>query len=131
MFSLRETKNSFEQHPRRKPAKNVYSTLNGQAAIEFVFCMIIVLLMMYGTIMIFRWSGVDLAERRMAHDKTLRQDVAGGWGRDCEVWWFNPLLNQTVCNKYTDINDGPFKQLDPFFYRSVGMNAVWKGPINL
>ena len=45
------------------------SVFFGQVTIEFTFCMVVVMLMVYGVIMVFRWTGVDLADRRIAHEK--------------------------------------------------------------
>ena len=77
-----------------------------QTTIEFTFCMIIVLLLLYGTIRAFMWVGVDLAERRMAHDSTLTVPIDEHWTSDA---------------------DGPLKQLTPDFYATQGMNLVFNG----
>ena len=45
-----------------------------QSTIEFTFAMIIVLLLVFGLIRIFRWAGMDLAERRWAYDKAMAND---------------------------------------------------------
>lgn len=84
----------------------------GQALMEFAFCMIVVLLMMYGTMMVFRWAGLDLAERRMAHDRMLTIDVNEDYGGS---------------GGGPPPETGPLKQLDSYFYKPIGMNAVWKG----
>ena len=76
--------------------------------IEFAFCMIILILLIYATVMIFRWSGLDLAFRRSAHDHVLTNTINPNWGT---------------------FTDGPAKQIDPFFYKSIPMNSVWGGSI--
>jgi len=43
--------------------------------LEFTFCMIVLLLMMYGMMMVFRWVGLDLAERRQSHERVLTQEI--------------------------------------------------------
>lgn len=91
------TKNKKQKHKRA-----------GQVIIEFTFCMIIVFLMIYSLIMIFRWTGTDLADRRISHERTLRSPIN---------------RNYTLA----DPGAGPLTQIDPFFYKPVGMNAIWDG----
>lgn len=43
----------------------------GQSTLEFAFSMIAMAVLMYGLILVFRWTGLDLAERRISHDNTL------------------------------------------------------------
>lgn len=74
--------------------------------LEFTFCMIIVFLMMFSLIMIFRWSGADLGQRRVAHDT---------------------LLINSIVEDYNIPSEGPLSQIDPYFYQPVKMNAVWDG----
>lgn len=71
-----------------------------QVTLEFIFSMIILVLLVFGTFMIFRWAGLDLAERRYSHERILTQD----------------LPNET--------RDSILRQLDPFFHRPLKMNAV-------
>jgi len=114
----------------------------GQALMEFSFCMIVVLLMIYGTIMVFRWTGLDLAERRAAHDRSLSADDAvenygpcvrwdsGGScssPEDITGWCYLHGVNCCPCVEYRDMEKGPMKQLDTYFYKPIGMNAVWEG----
>jgi hypothetical protein len=95
---------------------------NGQVIIEFTFCMIIILLMIYGLMMVFRWTGVDLAERRRAHDTVLMQDINVDYG-GCAV--FNSMSG--VCLQEMPQWSGPLKQIDPYFYVPMKINAVWQG----
>ena len=78
----------------------------GQAALEFSFCMIVVFLMIYGIVMILRWTGLDLAERRRAHDTRLIAPID---------------------QDYVNASDGPLYQVDPYFYSPIKMNAIWRG----
>ena len=78
----------------------------GQAIMEFTFCMIVVLLMIYGTAMIFRWTGMDLAERRIAHENSLYSDAM---------------------ENFDSPEQGPLNQLESFSYVPIEMNAVWEG----
>ena len=80
------------------------SSGNGQVVTEFAFCMIIVMLLSYATIKAFQWSGVNLAERRAAHERTLSQPIDEKWG---------------------DPKDGPLKQLDTGFFTSNKMGMVF------
>lgn len=78
--------------------------LKGQTMIEFTFCAMIVLLMLFSLIMVFRWAGADLAERRITHDELIvRGSVTQG------------QTNSMV----------PMGQLEPYFYRPIKMNAIW------
>ena len=85
------------QYVRRNPK-------NAQVSVEFMFCMMIVLLMIYATVMIFRWAGVDLIERRRSHDFLLYSDIQQSYG---------------------SFGAGPAKQIDPYFYEPVKMNAIF------
>ena len=44
---------------------------SGQVTMEFTFCMIIAILLLYGIIKAFMWVGLDLVDRRQTHDETL------------------------------------------------------------
>ncbi|MDO8579978.1 MAG: pilus assembly protein [Candidatus Omnitrophota bacterium] len=68
----------------------------GQVILEFSFSMMVVLLLMFGTIMVFRWTGLDLVARQKSHDALL----------------FNEDLT-------------PEEQIDPFFHAPLPMNATW------
>jgi len=70
----------------------------GQSTIEFTFAMVIILVLIFGMIRIFRWAGMDLAERRWAHEDTLSANVGS-----------------------------PEEQLTDEFYRSKRMNAAYRG----
>ena len=78
-------------------------TRKGQVILEFTFCMIVILIMMYGVIKVVHWTGRDIVERQRAHDATLFADVT------------------------------PRMQLDPYgtdegkFYTPGKMNAIWGG----
>ena len=76
----------------------------GQVLLEFTFCMAVVLIMIFSLAMILRWAGTDFARRRIVHEETLVQG--------------------TVAQGHTD-SLIPQRQLDPYFYRPVRMNAVW------
>ena len=47
----------------------------GQSTIEFTFAMMVTLILVYALVMVLRWAGLDLAERRFAHDKLLTTSI--------------------------------------------------------
>lgn len=75
-----------------------------QAIVEFTFAMIIVILMAYATMMVFRWSAIDFVYRRKAHDDRLLTGVD---------------------KSYSDRSSGPLRQLHHYFYKEDRLNAVW------
>ena len=95
---------------------------DGQTILEFAFCMIIVLLLIYAAIMIFRWSGLDLAFRRSAHDHVLTDPIVEDWG-SCLLYDVNGI----ICLKLSYFYDGPVRQIDDFFFKPLHMNAIWDG----
>ena len=42
-----------------------------QSTIEFTFAMIAIMFLIYGMVMVFRWAGMDLAQRRWTQDTPL------------------------------------------------------------
>ena len=68
-----------------------------QITMEFTFSMIIVLIMFYSIIQIIRWVGVDLVERRIAHDSVLTNDTIS-----------------------------PREQIDPYFYEPKKLDTSFK-----
>ena len=69
-----------------------------QSTIEFTFAMILVLLLIFGLIRIFRWVGMDLSDRRIVHERVLE-----------------------------DVSLSPEAQIAPDFYRPRKMGAVFNG----
>ena len=81
-------------------------TSKAQVLIEFTFAMVIIFLMIYGSIMIFRWSGMDLAEKRIQHEEVLTGTVG--------------------FQEFDHPKDAlPMRQIDPQFYKPIEMNAVF------
>lgn len=70
----------------------------GQATIEFTFAMTITLIMVFALLMVFRWVGLDLADRRFTHDRTLSNDALR-----------------------------PEQQLNPDFYKPRKIDAAYRG----
>ena len=78
----------------------------GQAIVEFAFCMIIVFLMAFGLIRIFKWTATDLINRRKAHDTMLVSPIDPSYGS-------GPAANA-----------GPLNQISPAFYYPTSMNGI-------
>ena len=112
----------------------------GQSIMEFTFCMIVVLIMLYSTAMVFRWTGMDLAERRIAYERSSSFNIVEDYGVTCLLYneenpqgCIKPPLScggLTLppccdCLKRSKKEDGPLQQMGSFFYEPVRMNAVW------
>ena len=72
-----------------------------QSTIEFTLAMIVIVFIIYGMVRVFRWVGMDLAQRRFAQDSTLTNLIG------------------------TD----PSSELNPDFYRYQSMDAIYNGSI--
>jgi len=94
-----------------------------QVIIEFSFCMIVLLLMLYSTMMIFHWSGIDLVGRRIAYDNSLFLPVSQDYSVSYDGTFFglNPDSEMTWVP-----NGGTIKQLEPNFYTPTLMNAIFR-----
>ena len=46
-------------------------SIKAQSTVEFTFALIVIMFLIYGMVMIFRWGGMDLANRRVAQDAAL------------------------------------------------------------
>jgi len=42
-----------------------------QSTIEFTFAVIVILFLVYGMVQVFRWAGLDLAQRRYSQDTSI------------------------------------------------------------
>jgi len=93
----------------------------GQVIVEYTFCLIIVFLMVYSMIKIFRWSGVNLAQRQKDHQTLLIAPINPDVGK-CLDYDING-----VCLARVEESEGPLKQIDPYFSDPLPMNAVWLG----
>lgn len=72
-----------------------------QSTIEFTFAMVVIIFLIYGMVQVFRWTGMDLANRRVAQDRSL--------------------TNVAVSD--------PSSQLNPYFADALPMAAVYHGSI--
>ena len=82
-----------------------------QVNLEFAFCMIIIVFMVYSIVMIMRWVGVNLAEGRITHERQLIVGVIPSGDED------DPPTET--------MDQGPLQQLKPNFYKPLKMNAIW------
>lgn len=46
----------------------------GQSTIEFVFSMMVTMVLIVALFLVFHWAGMDLANRRFTHDRVLNND---------------------------------------------------------
>ena len=56
---------------KKQKTVQFFHQCSGQATIEFTFTMVIVVLLLFGMIQVAVWSGMDLADRRKAHEDFL------------------------------------------------------------
>ena len=50
-----------------------------QSTIEFTFAVIAIVFLIYGMVMVFRWAGMDLANRRFVQDNSITTtNLVGG-----------------------------------------------------
>ena len=49
-----------------------------QSTLEFVFVMVAIMFLIYGTVQVFRWVGMDMAQRRWAYDNSLTSAADSG-----------------------------------------------------
>ena len=80
---------------------------DAQVTLEFAFSFIVLLLLLYGAMMAFRWGGVNLAERRISHEEILTRPV--------DEWWDDEI----------NPHAGPLGQLEADFYQESAMNMVF------
>ncbi len=85
--------------------KSSFKHMKAQTTLEFTFAFVIVLLLVYGCIQVFRWAGVSLVERQKAHESTL--------------------IDNTVLENWQTFSQSPLKQLGADFYEPSRMNAVF------
>lgn len=97
----------------------------GQIIMEFVFSMMVLLIMLYGTMMVFRWTGIDLGFRRLSHDQMLNKPVNDSYNAPCDRTFGIPPFE--ICLDWGQATEGPIEQIDPYFYKVTPMNAIWDG----
>jgi len=52
-----------------------HKNIKAQSTIEFTFAMIATMFVIYGMVMLFRWAGMDLAQRRYVQDSSITLDL--------------------------------------------------------
>ncbi len=45
--------------------------IKAQSTIEFTFAVVVVMFLIYGMVQVFRWAGMDLAQRRYFQDASI------------------------------------------------------------
>ena len=50
--------------------------IKAQSTIEFTFAMVMVMFIVYGMVQMFRWAGMDLAQRRYVQDSSITMDLS-------------------------------------------------------
>ena len=79
--------------------------LTAQSTIEFTFAMVVSMFLIFGMVMLFRWAGMDLANRRLAQDRSLTTTAA--------------IVNNSV----------PLTQLSPDSIDALPIDAIYHGKI--
>ena len=75
--------------------------IKAQSTVEFTFAMIVVMFLIYGMVQVFRWVGMDLAQRQYLQDNTL----------------------------VTLANADPASELSPVFDQGLPLAAVYHGKV--
>ena len=53
--------------------------IKAQSTIEFTFVVIVIMFLIYGMVQVFRWAGMDLANRRYLQDNSMTTaNLVGG-----------------------------------------------------
>lgn len=78
--------------------KNAMKCENGQSTIEFVFSMMVTMVLVVALFLVFHWAGMDIANRRFTHDQVLTNDSLR-----------------------------PEQQLSPNFYKPRKIDAAYRG----
>ena len=105
------------------------SANKGQVMLEFTFCMIVIMIMIFGITKVFFWTGNDLATRRISHDDRLLLISH----RDHDAALFDRLYVLIALNvppipgipRFSEALS--LMQIDPLYHIPVKMNAIWDG----
>jgi hypothetical protein len=49
--------------------------IKAQSTVEFTFAMVAMMFLIYGMVMVFRWAGMDLAQRRYHQDTSVTSPI--------------------------------------------------------
>lgn len=120
-------KKILEKHDNNNSCKVFLEAHKGlqkaQVIIEFSFCMIVLLLMLYSAMMIFRWTGVDIVGRRVSYDNSLFLSVS----QDYSVYYDGTFLGPNPDREMLWVpTGGTINQLNPNFYTPTLMNAIFR-----
>jgi len=56
--------------------KNINHDSKAQSTIEFTFAMVAIIFLIFGMLRVFRWAGMDLANRRVNQDLSLTGNIS-------------------------------------------------------
>ncbi len=56
--------------------KNLNHDPKAQSTIEFTFAMVAIIFLIFGMLRVFRWAGMDLANRRVNQDLSLTGNIS-------------------------------------------------------
>ncbi|MDE2221704.1 MAG: hypothetical protein KGK03_01395 [Candidatus Omnitrophica bacterium] len=62
-----------------------------QSTIEFTFAVVVTMFLIYGLVMVFRWAGLDLANRRVMQDITLTNSADPYKELSSDDFYFLPM----------------------------------------
>ena len=71
LYAMRKKKEMLQRNNHRKK--------KAQVTIEFAFCMVAILALIYGLAMVLKWIGVSFVERNRAYEQTI------GYVRDEDI----------------------------------------------
>lgn len=71
--------------------RSFFKYKEAQATLEFLFAMIIAIMLLIGMIRVFIWTGKDLADRRKAHENFLMIDVHGRDQTKPDFYYSSPI----------------------------------------
>jgi len=54
---------------------NAHENTKAQSTLEFTFAVIVIMFIIFGMVQVFRWAGMDLAQRRYSQDTSITTTV--------------------------------------------------------
>jgi len=76
--------------------------VQGQAMIEFTFGMVVAILLLMGMVQVLVWTGLDLANRRLAHEQHLTRDAHGINQTEPIFYHSSPIFGGAASNVFGD-----------------------------
>jgi len=96
----------------RAIAGEMMKNTKAQSTVEFTFAMIAIIFLIYGMVQVFRWAGMDLANRRVAQDIAMTTPVPSS----------SPYSDGSLGNPAAQLNGDVGTNLLP-------MSAIYHGSI--